>query len=1195
MIRFDELAKAAAGYLRHLQQTFWNFQPMHLMQTRGPGSLRRAHNDLQAAVLELQRQNETLRVDNAELKRVQESARLADEGLQAIIDTIPALVARRGADGKLDYVNQTWRTFTGLAQGSPQRYEVDAFHPEDRARIEQPWLLHLSKGEPFEAEYRLRRADGEYRWLSVRRLPLRDNSGKITAWYGVGYDIEDRKRAESELRESKAYVAEAQKLSHTGSFGWNVSSGELSWSEETFRIFGYDHNTSVTIELLLNRVHPEDRALVRKVIDRAATNKDPFDFEHRVQMPDGSIKHLHIVAHALIDEPHNLHFAGAVMDITAHKHTEQALRHSEKRYQTMFQAMSVSLWELDYSRAGEILRSLYASGVVDLVAYFRANPEATRELLQATRVVDVNDHTVALFGRGSKKDLLTDIEPYWPEESWDDYIAAVVTSFGGNKFSTETRLRKLDGTIFDAHMTTWYASEDKTTGLIGIVDITARKQAFSKLESSERRYRDLFQYMPIGLVQVDATKLIPLFKELRERGVTDLKTYIDEHPEVLPRAVEALEVEEVNQHTVKLFGARSAAEMRGPITRYWQPGIPTLRRSIEARYRGQENFEEETKVARMDGTAIDVLYTSARAGPRADKSLVGLIDITERKQAEEGLRRSEQRYRHLFHHMPVALWQLNARGVLEQFKQLRTEGVADLEAHFDAHPDFVQRCMEMLIIEEVNEHTVLMLGGRDTSEFVGTSVADYFPKGSPTFRRSMVSRYRGDPNYAAETKLLALDGRAVDVLYTASRVGPIGEPGMSLLGVIDITERKQAEEGLRRSEQRYQNLFQAMAVAFFEFDFSGARDLLRRLRSSGITDFRQHFKENPETVREFMRATRVLEVNDQTIALLGGGSRDGLLDNVEPFWPEESIQAYAETILSALERKPSFSIETPLSRTDGSVFDGHFTVWYSAEQPTRGLGGVIDISERVKAQRMLNQVRTDFAHAARISMLGELTASIAHETNQPLAAIAASGEASLRWLARATPDIEEVRELTKSVVADARRASEIIGRVRSMAAGRAPVQALLSLDDLIGEALLFLRHEVTSRGVTVSHIPAFDPQNVFGDRTQLQQVIVNLAVNAMQAMAQSGSTKRNISIRTVAHDSTTLRCSVEDSGPGIEPLHIARLFDSFFTTKTGGMGMGLRICRSIIEAHGGRIAADNDSAQGGARLYFTLPIATAIA
>ena len=187
--------------------------------------------------------------------------------------------------------------------------------------------------------------------------------------------------------------------------------------------------------------------------------------------------------------------------------------------------------------------------------------------------------------------------------------------------------------------------------------------------------------------------------------------------------------------------------------------------------------------------------------------------------------------------------------------------------------------------------------------------------------------------------------------------------------------------------------------------------------------------------------------------------------------------------------------------------------------------------------------------------------------------------------------IDEVRELTKRVVADARRASDIIGRIRAMATRRVPEHTLLSLDDVIREALQFLRHEVQSRGVTVSHFPILGPQKVLADRTQLQQVVVNLAVNAMQAMALAASANRNIIIRTTVPDPASVRCSVEDSGPGIELHHMTRLFDSFFSTRDGGMGMGLRICRSVIEAHGGRIAADNESSHGGARFYFTLPVA----
>jgi signal transduction histidine kinase len=159
-----------------------------------------------------------------------------------------------------------------------------------------------------------------------------------------------------------------------------------------------------------------------------------------------------------------------------------------------------------------------------------------------------------------------------------------------------------------------------------------------------------------------------------------------------------------------------------------------------------------------------------------------------------------------------------------------------------------------------------------------------------------------------------------------------------------------------------------------------------------------------------------------------------------------------------------------------------------------------------------------------------------------------------------------------------------------MASRKAPEQTSLSFDEIIREALLFLRHELESRNVTILHRPAATAPQVLGDRTQLQQVVVNLAINAVQAMTQAGYDDRKIVISTATRDAATLSCSVEDNGPGIAAEHVDRLFDSFFTTKDSGMGMGLPICRSIIEAHGGRIGAEGNCANGGARFWFTLPL-----
>ena len=255
----------------------------------------------------------------------------------------------------------------------------------------------------------------------------------------------------------------------------------------------------------------------------------------------------------------------------------------------------------------------------------------------------------------------------------------------------------------------------------------------------------------------------------------------------------------------------------------------------------------------------------------------------------------------------------------------------------------------------------------------------------------------------------------------------------------------------------------------------------------------------------------------------------------------------------------------------------------------RKLCGAGDIIHQVRALELQSRAQADFAHAARVAMLGELTASIAHEVSQPLSAIAIAADASLRWLDRPEPEVAEVRQLTKSILSDARRACDLVASIRAMATKRQPEQMVIALDEVICEALAFLRHDLQTRRVTLSKHLAPGVPRVFGNRTQLQQVIVNLIVNSMQAMAQAEGKTQKIIIRTAMSDSASVCCTVVDSGPGIKPEHFAQLFQSFFTTKPGGMGMGLAICRFIVEAHSGHISADNDSVEGGACVSFTLP------
>ncbi|OSI64641.1 hypothetical protein BSZ22_32140 [Bradyrhizobium canariense] len=253
------------------------------------------------------------------------------------------------------------------------------------------------------------------------------------------------------------------------------------------------------------------------------------------------------------------------------------------------------------------------------------------------------------------------------------------------------------------------------------------------------------------------------------------------------------------------------------------------------------------------------------------------------------------------------------------------------------------------------------------------------------------------------------------------------------------------------------------------------------------------------------------------------------------------------------------------------------------------LGAAQDITRRRLAEDARDKVRSELAHVSRVVSLGALTASIAHEVNQPLASILTSGETALRWLNQPEPNFEKVQQVLKRVVNDARRAADVIDRVRTMASKGASRRSETALADIIKECTALLHQEFQSKNVSNSLDLAPDLPKVMVDRTQLQQVIVNLVVNAVQAITISEVARRDIAIRTQQIDSETVCCIVEDSGPGIDAEHLPRLFDSFFTTKATGMGLGLPIARSIIEAYNGTIRADNSSSLGGARLIIELP------
>jgi C4-dicarboxylate-specific signal transduction histidine kinase len=251
--------------------------------------------------------------------------------------------------------------------------------------------------------------------------------------------------------------------------------------------------------------------------------------------------------------------------------------------------------------------------------------------------------------------------------------------------------------------------------------------------------------------------------------------------------------------------------------------------------------------------------------------------------------------------------------------------------------------------------------------------------------------------------------------------------------------------------------------------------------------------------------------------------------------------------------------------------------------------GLTEFSDRVHGQKMLARLQGEIAHAARISILGELAACIAHEVSQPLTAIGSNTEATQLWLESLPPNLEEVRELTARTAAEVQRAGDIIHRIRAMAARSPPEQLRMAINPVIEEAMLFLRHELQRNGVIASlHLENHLPE-ILGDRVQLLQVIINLAVNAIQAMNDTEITARELSISSSLMTGNWVQITVEDTGPGIASDSRDRVFERFFSTKSAGMGIGLPICRMIIEAHRGRIDVTNRLESCGAQFKIVLP------
>ena len=299
-----------------------------------------------------------------------------------------------------------------------------------------------------------------------------------------------------------------------------------------------------------------------------------------------------------------------------------------------------------------------------------------------------------------------------------------------------------------------------------------------------------------------------------------------------------------------------------------------------------------------------------------------------------------------------------------------------------------------------------------------------------------------------------------------------------------------------------------------------------------------------------------------------------------------------QTVDGAVRERTDFELDYRIVLANGSIKYlqslGHPVISESGDL-VEFVGTVIDATERKGAEEALREAQTELAHVTRVMTMGELAASIAHEINQPLAAVITNGSACLRWLAGATPNLDEAREAVERIIRDGNRASDVIGRIRALVKKSGSEQGRLDINEVIQEVVGLIQTEIQKNGVVLRMELAGDLPRVLGDRVQLQQVILNLLMNGIEAMSTVTDRSRDLLLRSRQYESDKVLIAVQDSGIGLQPESLDHLFEAFFTTKLKGMGMGLAISRSIIEAHGGRLwAVPNDGP--GVTFEFALPV-----
>ena len=1069
-------------------------------------------------------------------------------GAMVVVLVLGAVIGWLSHRGLLSEVNEISRSAAVIVEGDLSRRVTTSAQPDELGSLAQT-VNHMleqlaTKNVQLESEITVRRQAEEA--LQRAHLNLEQLVEERTAQLA---------RANESLRRTESYLAEAQKLSLTGSFGWSVSSGDIYWSQETFRIFEYEPTTKPTVELVLQRTHPQDRALVRELIDRVSRERKGFDFDHRLLLPDASVKHVRVVGHPSTAEPSsNLEFVGAVTDITERKRLERQLVEDQERFRLLSESSLTGIY-------------LIQDGLFRYV-----NPVMAKMFgYEAEEIID----------RLGPLDFTHPDDHHIVEENVRRRVKGEVEGI-----HYDFRGRRKDGSVFYVEVHGRRIIYGGKIGVIGTLgDITERKRAeeehrahlwflesMNQINRSIQGTNDLEQMMSnvldtvLTVLNCDRAWLVYPCDPNAASWKVPMEHVRPEFPGAFALGVE-LPVDDEIAQTFQMARGSSRPVRFGPGSTNSLP-------------------EELAKCFNIQSMIATALY------PKGDKPyMLGLHQCSYPRVWTE---QEERLFQEIGHRMEDALTSLFVfRNLGESERKLE-------EAQRLTHVGYWERDTDTDLITWSDEaYRIFGLEPQGRILHLSQLSALIHPEDRQIMTDAVAQALRGERRYDVEYRVIRPNG-AVRVVHSQGDVtrDESGRPRRMFGSVQDITERKQAEQRLMTQYRVTQLLAEAANLE------EVAPRILQTVCEFLLWDVGALWSVDPEA--DVLRCVRIWHRESMPVPEFEAACREatfmpgiGLPGRVwfsrEPAYiPDVTRDSNFPRAPIAFRDVLHTAVGFPIL-LGGDVLAVMEFFSHEIRQPDQELLNMMTVLgsqigqfiERKHAEEELHRAQTELAHVSRVATLGEMTTSIAHEINQPLGAIVNSASACLRWLD--ADKTEEARQSAVRAIAEGHRASEIITRIRALAKKAPPQKDWFDLNETIREAIVLARNEVQRNGVTLEaqlseHLPA-----ILADRVQLQQVILNLMMNAIEALSGSRDGPRELLIRSEPHAPRSVLVSVRDSGPGIDSKSFEHVFEAFYTTKSQGLGMGLAISRSLIEAHGGRLWATANTPHG-AIFQFTLPV-----